>query len=110
MSYHVHVTKAAKQDLFRTADYIDINLKNPAAADRLFAQAKEKMLGLGNFPQKFPVIDDPVLSSWGIRYLVIHHYLAFYVVDDASQTVDVVRFLYGKSNWCSILKEGFSLD
>ena len=28
----------------------------------------------------------------------------FYTVDDATQTVHIVRFLYGKSNWITILK------
>ena len=32
------------------------------------------------------------------------NYLAFYTVDDATQTVHIVRFLYGKSNWITILK------
>ena len=29
-----------------------------------------------------------------------------HILDDATQTVHIVRFLYGKSNWITILKTG----
>ena len=51
----------------------------------------------------------PVLASWGIRFVIINNYLAFYTIDEEKQTVIIVRFLYQKSNWTSILRQGFSL-
>ena len=41
---------------------------------------------------------------WGIRFTIVMNYLAFYTVDGATQTVHIVRFLCGKSNWITILK------
>ena len=32
-----------------------------------------------------------------------------YTIDEEKQTVIIVRFLYQKSNWTSILRQGFSL-
>lgn len=58
---------------------------------------------------KFRLVDDPVLASWEIRFVIINNYLAFYTIDEEKQTVIVVRFLYQKSNWCSILRQGFPL-
>ena len=55
------------------------------------------------------LVDDPVLASWGIRFLIVNNYLAFYTIDKEKQTVIVVRFLYQKSNWNVILRQGFSL-
>ena len=79
MKYNIHVTQAAERDMANAYDYIDLVLKNPTAADKL-------------------------LSLWGIRFTIVMNYLAFYTVDDATQTVHIVRFLYGKSNWITILK------
>ena len=79
MKYNIHVTQAAERDMANAYDYIDLVLKNPTAADKL-------------------------LSLWGIRFTIVINYLAFYTVDDATQTVYIVRFLYGKSNWITILK------
>lgn len=60
-------------------------------------------------PEKFRLVDDPVLASWGIRFVIVNNYLAFYTIDTEMQTVIVVRFLYKKSNWNSILRQGFSI-
>ena len=79
-------------------------LKNPTAADKLLDVADEKIGALAEFPHKFEVVSDKLLSLWGIRFTIVMNYLAFYTVDDATQTVHIVRFLYGKSNWITILK------
>ena len=84
--------------------YIDLVLKNPTAADKLLDVADEKIGALAEFLHKFEVVSDKLLSLWGIRFTIVMNYLAFYTVDDATQTVHIVRFLYGKSNWITILK------
>ena len=86
MKYNIHITHAAERDMANAYDYIDLVLKNPTAADKLLDVA------------------DKLLSLWGIRFTIVMNYLAFYTVDDATQTVHIVRFLYGKSNWITILK------
>lgn len=60
--------------------------------------------------QKFPLVDDRILSSWGIRFTIANNYLAFYRISEAEKQITVVRFLYAKSNWASILKTGFPLQ
>ena len=104
MKYNIHVTQAAERDMANAYDYIDLVLKNPTAADKLLDVADEKIGALAEFPHKFEVVADKLLSLWGIRFTNVMNYLAFYTVDDATQTVHIVRFLYGKSNWITILK------
>ena len=104
MKYNIHVTQAAERDMANAYDYIDLVLKNPTAADKLLDVADEKIGALADFPHKFEVVADKLLSLWGIRFTNVMNYLAFYTVDDATQTVHIVRFLYGKSNWITILK------
>lgn len=77
MNYKLHITHAAEQDL-SNADYIEFTVKNPSAADKLIDIAEQKISELTLFPKAHSIIDDPVLSVWEIRCLVINNYLAFY--------------------------------
>ena len=109
MSYIIHITATAERDILRAADYIEFNLKNPTAADHLLDAAAEQINSLSDMPEKYRLVDDPVLASWKIRFIIVNNYLAFYTIDKEKQTVIVVRFLYQKSNWNSFLRQGFSL-
>ena len=55
-------------------------------------------------PAKFGIVDEPVLKAWGIRIFYINNYLVFYRIDEAANSVNIVRFLCGKRNWKSILR------
>ena len=109
MSYQVHITSTAEHDIMRAADYIEFTLKNPTATDNLLDVATEQIGSLADLPQKFRLVDDPLLASLGIRFVIINNYLIFYTVDEGKQTVIIVRFLYQKSNWTSILRQGLPL-
>lgn len=95
--------------MINASNHIEFVLKNPKAADDLLDEAERKISSLSDFPEKFKLIDDPVLASWGVRFVVINGYLAFYVIDEDTKQVIVIRFLFQKSNWTSILRRGFPL-
>ena len=109
MSYQLHITSTAEHDLMRAADYIEFSLKNPDAAEHLLDTADEQISSLSEFPERFPLVDDPVLASWKIRFVIVNNYLVFYTIDEEKQLVIVVRFLFQRSNWNSILRQGFPL-
>lgn len=109
MSYVIHITLSAERDLNHAADHIEFTLKNPQAADHLLDEADRQINALSQFPKQHPLVPDDVLSSWGIRFTQVGNYLAFYIVSDEERIVRVVRFLYAKSDWNSILKLGYSL-
>ena len=66
----------------RAADYIEFTLKNPDAADNLLDAATGQISSLAGLPQKFRLVDDPVLASWDTRFVIINNYLAFYTIDE----------------------------
>lgn len=109
MSYRIHITSAAERDLNRAADHIEFVLKNPKAADDLLDEAERQINSLSEFPEKFRLVDDTVLSSWGIRFVIVKNYLAFYTISEETHTVIIVRFLFQKSNWNAILRQGIPL-
>ena len=110
MKYDLHITGSAENDINEAADYIEYVLMNPQAADKLLNDIEETLPALAEKPQRFAVVSDPVLNAWGIRFVQINKYLAFYVVDDNTERVNVIRFLYMKRDWIGILRRGFSVD
>lgn len=110
MNYCVHITKRAEKDLARAVDYIEFSLKNPQAANSLLDEAEAALSGLAQMPRRYPAADDKLLAAWGIHIVQVKKYLGFYVVDDETKTVHIVRFLYGKSDWRSILRTGFTTE
>lgn len=105
MSYTLHLTKSALIDINMTAEYIENTLKNPSAADHLINEAEKSFKSILIDPYSRQLIDDPVLNTWGYRFIVIGNYLAFYVIDEEKETVYITRFLYKKRNWIKVLKE-----
>ena len=111
MTYNIHITNKGEQDIIESADYIEFTLLNRAAANSLLDAAEEEIGKLSFMPEKHQIIDDPVLKEWKIRMIPVKNYLAFYVIDESSHTVHIVRFLYGRRNWQKILRyESISIE
>lgn len=104
MSYQIHITQAAENDINEAADYIAYSLMNTSAAERLLDEIDREIPKLSEFASQHAVIDDPVLKSWGMRFLKIGNYLAFYIVNERENKVQILRFLYEKRDWLYILK------
>ena len=109
MSYNIYITATAERDFMRAADHIEVVLQNQTAVDDLLDDAEKQINSLSDFPEKFRLVDDPVLASWGIRFVIVNGYLAFYTISEEENRVIIVRFLFQKSNWNAILRQGFSL-
>lgn len=103
MKYKILITEKAKSDLNEAADYIEYTLLNSKAADNLINSFEKELTKLVSMPEKHQLVNEPVLAAWGIRMIVINSYLAFYTIDMKAKTITLVRFLYGKRNWISIL-------
>ena len=69
------------------ADHIEFALKNPQAADRLLDDTEREIMSLATMPERYALVDDPLLAAWGIRFVQIKNYLAFYMVSKETQTV-----------------------
>ena len=110
MKYNVEVGRTASQDINAAATYLAEQLRTPSAARHLLKNVFDCIDSLEQLPARCPVIDEPILEAQRLRMIPVHSYLLFYQIDEAAQTVHVLRFLYGKRNWVSILKTGFSAE
>jgi len=80
----------------------------PQIAERLFREIRRKLDLLREHPQMFPLYHDDRLRIQGYRLVVIGSYLLFYLIDDKSLTVDIVRILYGKRDVPHLVSTLFS--
>lgn len=101
MSRTVHITKTAQRDLISACDYIEFVLKNPTAADHLLDVAEKEIFALSDFPESGVLVGDPVLNAWGVRFVTVNNYIAFYIIE--GNIVHIVRFLYGKRDWITVV-------
>lgn len=104
MSYNIIISQKAEKDIIEAADYIEFILHNPKAVDDLLDKVAEEIEKLSVMPAKFGIVDEPVLKAWGVRMFSVNNYFVFYRINEAANSVNIVRFLYGKRNWKSILR------
>ncbi|MCS6244694.1 MAG: type II toxin-antitoxin system RelE/ParE family toxin [Opitutus sp.] len=92
MGYQVGLTEEAQSDLGSVVRFLAE--KSPAAAERLGHELLDAALALTLFPRR----GAPVRRRPGMRKLAHRHYLIFYQINDATQTVEIIRIWDGRQN------------
>ena len=98
MTYKVKLGDNAKVDLNNISDYIEYNLEEPMAATNLVSKILKQSFSLSDNPYLFKLYDSEPWHSMGWRYFPVNNYLVFYIVDDATQSVEILRIIYGSRN------------
>lgn len=104
MSYEGRISEEALLDLSRAIDYIEYGLKNTTAAQKLYKRFFDSARLLLFSPTMYPIIQDLFLGHLRVRFMPIENYLLFYTILDDIHEVRIIRFLYAKSDWRTILK------
>ncbi len=106
--YKIEIENAAERDMYGIFSYITETLKEPASALRIYKSIKEQIGKLSTMPARNRVVDDQPYASIGVRRLFVENYVVFYVIDEMVLTVHVIRVLYNRREWQSILNAGTS--
>lgn len=93
----VHLSAEAEYDLETIGDYIAQD--NPTRAISFLRELREKCLGLGNLPERFPLV--PRYEAMGVRRRGHGNYLIFYRVE--GEKVVVIHILHGAQDYGTIL-------
>lgn len=106
--YQIHITDAATTDIKEALTYIKDRLQNPVAASNLADEISEQLSLLKEYPYVGHQLRDSFLMETGIRCLLIKNYRAFYIVSEEvdKKTVTIIRFLYARREYESILLQG----
>lgn len=99
MAYKVRESEPAREDLDRILSYIVCTLKNVIAARALFNAIEKAFVELSSTPKKYMLVEDPELRAAGYRKLFVKNYVIIYTVDDATSTVQIVRYFHTSQDY-----------
>lgn len=102
---NVVFTEPAEYDLLDIEYYIFVDLCNPQAAQRISDGILDVAEKLSEYPTAHPLIDDELLISVGLRMTHFDSYNIFYYYDLQNDVVYIIRVLYNKVDWQSLLKK-----
>ena len=94
MVYEVTTTEQADSDLRGIYEYIAFELLSPENAAGQLDRLEEHIIGLETFPEKFRAYEKEPWKSRGLRVMPVDHYLVFYIPDNDTRTVTVIRVMY----------------
>lgn len=98
MMFQVIVTEQADTDLRGIYEYIAFDLLAPDNAAGQLERLEESILCLEQYPWKFRQYDKEPWCSRGLRAMPVDHYTVFYIPDENTGTVTVVRVMYDGRN------------
>ncbi len=94
MTYEVTITKRAEEDLRGIYEYIAFQLLAPDNAKGQLDRLEGRILGLGEFPERFCSYEKGPWLNRGLRVTLVDRYRIFYIPDKEKGIVSVIRVLY----------------
>lgn len=101
--YRIVLTRQAKDDIIDIGDYVTYTLLEPDAARNFIGGLRKAIAKLNEFPERYPLVDDVVLTSQGIHCMPYKNHYVFYEIVDIMKTVIVLRIGHNRRNWKEIL-------
>ena len=101
--FKVIIELPAASDLRGILRYITETLKEPVTAERIYFSIKEQVMTLDKMPLRFPLVRDETFAARGLRRMLAENYSVFYVVDETLREVHILRVLYSRREWQTLL-------
>lgn len=102
-AFKVVITDPAALDLQGIVDYISLELREPETARKQLSRIRNAVFCLAEFPTRHALVIDKTLAEKGYRLICVDNYLVFYIESSSEETVTIVRVLYNRRDWISIL-------
>ena len=101
--YKLEILPIAKKDIDDIIYYISYNLKNITAAKKLrdlFISSLDKIIA---FSYGYPKYKSTQILENEYRSFKVKNYLMFYTINEDKKLITIIRILYKKMNFNSIL-------
>ena len=95
MTYQVMLTPQAQSDLREIFKYIAVDLQSVQNATGQLDRLEKAIASLDQMPERYCVYDKPKWRERNLRIMPVDNYLVFYIPDHSSETVTVIRVMYG---------------
>jgi len=93
----------AKQDIRETAAYIRHNLQEPTIAEKNTEAILDAIFTLEDMPARIGLVNGERLAKKQVRGLHVKNYTAFFRINETLKTVDIIRVIYSRRDWATIL-------
>lgn len=98
MSFEVQITPQAEKDLRAIFEYIAFDLLSPINANRQLDRLEETILKLEDLPLGYPLYQKEPWKSRGLRFVPIDNYIAYFIPNEATEIISVIRVMYKGRN------------
>ena len=95
MIFHVAYSAEARQDLRDIYEYIVYELLVSETAAGQTERIMKAIRSLEQMPMRHRLYEEEPWHSQGLRVLPADNYLVFYLPDENSATVNIIRIMYG---------------
>ena len=96
MTYQIKITDQANQDLRGIFEYIAYEFQELQTAIGQLDRLEKEINSLNQMPERYRIYDREPWRSRNLHIMPVDNYLVFYVPDNNTQTVSVVRIFYGR--------------
>ncbi|MCM1364975.1 MAG: type II toxin-antitoxin system RelE/ParE family toxin [Faecalibacterium sp.] len=98
MKYSVVISPKAADDLKGIYEYIAFSLCEEKTAKDMLLLLEENIFSLDEMPGRYRVYDAEPWKTRNLHIMPVKNYLVFYIPDEQSKTVNIVRVIYGSRN------------
>lgn len=102
--YTVRITRQAKEHLKKIRKYIDEELLNPDAAQKMIAVLKEEISSLSVMPERITFTEEEPWRSLGIHRMTVKNYYVYFWIDEENKRVQVMAVIYTARDQLTQLK------
>nr|WP_302663492.1 type II toxin-antitoxin system RelE/ParE family toxin [uncultured Agathobaculum sp.] len=103
--YQYRLSQKAADDLDGIVSYIASELSNPQAAADFLGRLEKVIDEIRSFPESGAPVNNEFLSNTKLRKKTVGSYLLYYLSVPETETVYIVRIVYGKRNMEEILRQ-----
>ncbi len=101
--YKVLITEKATNDILDIARYISNELLEPIIAQRLLEKFEIAIESLSHMPTRHELVKDKEIVLESIRKIFVDNYIIFYITNEPTLVVTVIRVLYNKRDWINLI-------
>ena len=99
MKYTVNLSDKANKDTDEIFEYISTVLCEKEAAVNMINLLQESILSLDEMPGRYRLYENELWKKRGVHIMPVKKYLVFYLIDDETKTVNVIRVIYASRDY-----------
>ncbi len=95
MNWKIQYSASSREDLRWILEYIAYELLSPEYAARQVERIMKAVRSLENMPMRHSVYSEEPWKTKQVRFLPVDNYIIFYLPKDETNTVNIIRIIYG---------------